>query len=419
MADASATLLVALIALLAAQTDGPERRRSMVSRLASRATDAVTDAVDPDLVIEKVDVDAIVQRVDVDALAQRIDVDALARRIDLDALLAGVDVDALVQRVDADALVRSVDINQLLKEVDVDALLESADVNRLLDRVDANRLLDRVDPDRLLDRVDVNALMDRVDVDALMDRVDVEAVVERAGIPEIVRESTGHVAGSVLDVGRRQVVGVDQLVGRVSYRITGRDPRQRPEAPPELVVDGAVDKRGRGDVTGHYAGPLSRLAAAAIDLGVIIGVYTLITAGIAFIARFIFNAELTSDPFRTGIYAAIVYAAWAFVYDWIGPALTGRTVGKRVVGIRIVQRDGSTLRGRSAFWRAVTRPLSFLLAGLGFLGIVISPERRALHDAMAKTAVVYDWGARSANMPAPLTAWLDRRDVLPDVPEAP
>lgn len=419
MADASATLLVALIALLAAQADGTGRRKNMVSRLASRATDAVTDAVDPDLVIEKVDVDAIVRRVDVDALAQRIDVDALAQRIDLDTLLAGVDVDALVQRIDADALVRSVDINQLLKEVDVDALLESADVNRLLDRVDANRLLDRVDPDRLLDRVDVNALMDRVDVDALMERVDVEAVVERAGIPEIVRESTGHVAGSVLDVGRRQVVGIDQLVGRVAYRITGRDPRTRPEAPPELVTPEAKDKLGRADVTGHYAGPLSRLAAAAIDLGVIVGVYTLISAGVAFIARFIFNAELTTDPLRTGIYAAIAYGMWAFLYDWIGPALTGRTVGKRVVGVRIVERDGGTLRGRSAFWRAIFRPLSFLAAGLGFLGIIISPERRALHDAMAKTVVVYDWGARSASMSAPLTAWLDRHDVLPAMPEEP
>ena len=391
MADKQTVLAVALLSVLASQAQDPHRR-GVLSRLASRATDAVTDAVDPDLVLDKVDVDAIVQRVDVDALAQRIDIDALAQRIDVDGLVGRVDVDELVRRVDVDELIRRVDVNQLLKEVDVDALLEQVDVNRLLDRVDV---------DRLLDRVDVNRFMDRVDVDV---------IVERAGIPEIVRESTGHMAGSVLDVGRRQVVGVDELTGRVLYRLTGRDPLARPEAPPTLVHESAIDDKGRGQVTGHYSGPLSRLAAYAIDLGVIFGIYTLIAAGVTFVARVLFNAEI-SDPLRTGIWAAAAFAVWSFVYDWIGPALTGRTVGKRIVGVRIVQRDGSPLRGRQAFGRALLRPVSLLVFGLGLVGIIWSKERRALHDAGAGTAVVYDWGPRSAEMPAPLTAFLARHDV--------
>jgi len=43
-------------------------------------------------------------------------------------------------------------------------------------------------------------------------------------------------------------------------------------------------------------------------------------------------------------------------------------------------------------------PLSFLLLGLGFVGIVIGRERRALHDVIAGTTVVYDWDARSARL---------------------
>jgi hypothetical protein len=43
-------------------------------------------------------------------------------------------------------------------------------------------------------------------------------------------------------------------------------------------------------------------------------------------------------------------------------------------------------------------PLSFLLFGLGFLGILVQREHRALHDLIAGTAVVYSWDARAARL---------------------
>ena len=48
--------------------------------------------------------------------------------------------------------------------------------------------------------------------------------------------------------------------------------------------------------------------------------------------------------------------------------------------------------------RALVFPLSFLLFGLGFLGILVAREHRALHDVIAGTAVVYSWDARSARL---------------------
>ena len=61
-------------------------------------------------------------------------------------------------------------------------------------------------------------------------------------------------------------------------------------------------------------------------------------------------------------------------------------------------------------------PLSFLLFGLGFLLILVQRERRALHDLIAGTAVVYDWDARAClpALPRPspgrcrLTGFTDR-----------
>jgi AcrR family transcriptional regulator len=43
-------------------------------------------------------------------------------------------------------------------------------------------------------------------------------------------------------------------------------------------------------------------------------------------------------------------------------------------------------------------PLSFLLFGLGFLGILVQREHRALHDLIAGSAVVYAWDARAARL---------------------
>jgi uncharacterized RDD family membrane protein YckC len=63
--------------------------------------------------------------------------------------------------------------------------------------------------------------------------------------------------------------------------------------------------------------------------------------------------------------------------------------------------------------RTLAFPLSFLLLGLGFLGILFGRDRRALHDVIAGTAVVYAWDAREAR----LRSLARERSVRP--PESP
>jgi hypothetical protein len=150
--------------------------------------------------------------------------------------LAGAVTGRVVETIDPDIVIDQVDLDHMLERVDLDRALSRVDVNALLDRVDVNRLLDRVDVDALLDRVDVNRLMARVDVDALLETVDLEAAVRRAGVPEIVAESTGRVAGSALDLARRQIVGLDVIVDRVVNRLLRRDPADQPPAPPALAA---------------------------------------------------------------------------------------------------------------------------------------------------------------------------------------
>ena len=69
-----------------------------------------------------------------------------------------------------------------------------------------------------------------------------------------------------------------------------------------------------------------------------------------------------------------------------------------VAGVRVVRPDGSPLDARHAVLRVLAFPLSFLTLGIGFLMILSNRDRRALHDRVAQTAVVYSWDARSARL---------------------
>jgi uncharacterized RDD family membrane protein YckC len=79
------------------------------------------------------------------------------------------------------------------------------------------------------------------------------------------------------------------------------------------------------------------------------------------------------------------------VYFTYGLATTGRTVGKALVGTRVVRADGSDLHAGRAALRVLMMPLSFALFGIGLLLIVIRRDRRALHDLIVDTAEVYYW----------------------------
>lgn len=299
--------------------------------------------------------------------------------------------------------------DRVLDLVDPNLVLGHIDVNALLDRVDVNDLLDRVDVDRLLERVDVDALMARADIDALMDRLDIVKIVERAGIPEIVAESTSHLGGSALDLFRRPLVGLDEIFFRVLNGLVRRNPSEFPTGPGDLVdwVDQQKDE-DEPIKTGRYAGPLTRLLAVILDGFVVTASFALIAAGVLFLINvFLPNLSLPVTP---GLLYAVTLAFWGFIYLWFCLAIFGKTLGKAVLGVRVVGADGRvTLTGRQALIRALTYPLSFAILGIGLIGIVFGRERRAWHDHFAGSAVVYDWGSRTAAMPTPLARFLERR----------
>lgn len=93
---------------------------------------------------------------------------------------------------------------------------------------------------------------------------------------------------------------------------------------------------------------------------------------------------------------ALVGASWitlVFAYQLIGN-LRGGTIGKRLMGLRVVARDG----GELGFARGLARACVWLLgspACAGFLVALFNRENRALHD-FASGAVVVDAHPKSA-----------------------
>ena len=64
------------------------------------------------------------------------------------------------------------------------------------------------------------------------------------------------------------------------------------------------------------------------------------------------------------------------------------TLGKRILGLRVIGIDGSRLSFPRAFLRQVAKVLSALPLQAGFLLAIFTPRRQALHDLIARTLVV-------------------------------
>jgi len=168
--------------------------------------------------------------------------------------------------------------------------------------------------------------------------------------------------------------------------MTARAGDALPSAPPVI----------RESLQGKYAGFASRFTAFAVDLGVGLGVFLLALAAISFAARVLTGQDISWNKGDTWV--IIAYAVWQFIYFAYSWAASGRTAGMALFGVRVVTDDGTDAGGRRAVVRTLAFPLSFLFLGLGFAGILLGGRRRALHDVIAGTAVIYSWDARAARL---------------------
>jgi uncharacterized RDD family membrane protein YckC len=145
---------------------------------------------------------------------------------------------------------------------------------------------------------------------------------------------------------------------------------------------------------GRYAGFVTRLVAFAIDQ-VIVNSITFVTAYAVnwVINEFAINELLGFSEVLQQVQAILTVmilisvALLYYIGFWM---LAGQTLGKRIMGVRIVRTDG----GRVKFGNAVVRWLGYVVSGilfLGFLWILFDNKRQGFHDKLAGTFVVYSW----------------------------
>jgi uncharacterized RDD family membrane protein YckC len=147
---------------------------------------------------------------------------------------------------------------------------------------------------------------------------------------------------------------------------------------------------------GHYAGSVSRLAAYLIDLIVSSVIFELALTAISFVASIFTGHGLSYH--HGSIVVTIIYVLWQFVYFGFQWAANGKTLGMTLLGVHVVRADGMRMEPWRGWVRSLTFPLGFLTLGLGFLGILVQREHRAVYDLIAGTAVVYAWDARAARL---------------------
>jgi uncharacterized RDD family membrane protein YckC len=357
------------------------RRKGLVGNVIGRVAPTVMRSIDTEDLVDAIDVNLIAGELDLDALLERLDVDAVAARLDLDALVSRLDVDAVAARLDLDALVS------------------------------------RLDVDAVAARLDLDALVSRLDVDAIAARIDLNAVVGRLDMAQITAGASQDVAVSGLDLVRRQIIRADATVESLVDRTLLRRQVARPDAPTwvPLRSSGDIGRPGdaedarpaRKNVSGHYAGPVSRLLALAADTGAGLATFGLLTTVIRQLVGIFTPADVTFDP--GGLVGAALGALWMLLWFWVPVSLFGRTPGMALLGLAVVCRDGSAVGRAAALVRTLVLPLSAIFLFLGFVGMLVGRERRALHDVAAGTIEVYDWGVREAQQPATTRQLLSAR----------
>lgn len=141
---------------------------------------------------------------------------------------------------------------------------------------------------------------------------------------------------------------------------------------------------------GHHAGLVSRAIANAIDATV---VGAILVAGYVTVNGVLFVSDPRGFAFIDVSLLGIVSAALAVttVYFTGAWAITGRTYGCHVMGLRVVTRRGGRLRPTVALARAVL----CVCFPVGLLWCAVSSGERSIQDVLLRTSVIYDWRPRA------------------------
>jgi uncharacterized RDD family membrane protein YckC len=140
---------------------------------------------------------------------------------------------------------------------------------------------------------------------------------------------------------------------------------------------------------GRRAGVVSRFVAAGIDLAVVLGALIAIYLGYSAV-RFLLQPRRFTWPAPEPLHLGTLGWLLLIVYLTVGWATTGRTLGKTVLGLRVIGPGRQGL----GLGRALLRACLCALVPIGLLWSAVSGRSASVQDLLVRTSVVYDWEPR-------------------------
>ncbi len=286
-------------------------------------------------------------------------------------LAGATGVDRAIEDATEEAIVRALRSPAVERAI-VRVLVEENAIGRALDEALTSDEVARA----VVDAID-SEVADRV-WEELLAGPKVQMLVERiAEAPEVRAAIAQQGMGLVTDIGRRLTVLTETL-----------------DDAAERVVHRMLNKPGHEAET-NQVGLVTRAVGGVVDLALI---SALLSIGFGLLASIIPAISGGSDGLSiwgvfTFGFVGYVIGGSIFAAFW---ALVGQTPGMRFLSIHLDAGGSQEIGLRRALKRLFAIPLSLIPLGMGFFAILVSPERRAWHDRIAGTTVLYDEDAKLA-----------------------
>jgi uncharacterized RDD family membrane protein YckC len=184
----------------------------------------------------------------------------------------------------------------------------------------------------------------------------------------------------------------------------------------EQVQEGTQDT-----LLGQYAGFVTRLIAWSIDRAILAAAIIATIAAVRFLLQaFPINEWLGLGDMLTQIMtlsgAVVVATTIPVIYNIVFWLLAGQTIGKWVMGVRIVKTNGQ----RMSLGICIRRQIGYFISAvlfLGYLWILVDNRRQGFHDKLAGTFVLYAWPEEGA--PRPMRERVGRPNFQRGTPQLP
>lgn len=84
----------------------------------------------------------------------------------------------------------------------------------------------------------------------------------------------------------------------------------------------------------------------------------------------------------------VSFLIWIIYSTVLESSVLQGTVGKKIMGLKVVDIDGNRITLTKSIIRNLSKILSYLPISLGFLWVAFSKEKKGWHDSIAKTYVI-------------------------------